>query len=243
MRAVACRQAGQQIGDQMAIDVAQEGPEGGIALAGATGRGPQIETFQFSDACGAFAQVLRPRIAGRLPHPRDELAGERAHGMAGDGAAAPELVIAASEPRHLVQRGLAALRHRALQLPIAAFRQSSTPSICARVAPRSQAVPGARASDAASLRFAAHRPAEELLGVIVGIVLPDAQLIEPAAQRVRVGARARSRCERRCPAPAAPERRCRGVHPPAHRQGKATATCRIWAKVMRVHWPGTIVRF
>src|SRR3954469_20217102 len=115
--AVARRHAGQQVGCKMAVDVVQEGGEGGITATGAADLRPQIQALQFPNACEAFAQVLRPRIAGGLRHPRHELAGERAHGMARDGAAAPELIVASSEPGDLLQRGLPALQHRALQLP------------------------------------------------------------------------------------------------------------------------------
>src|SRR5262245_32678279 len=95
--AVARGRAGQQVGCQLAIDVAQERREGGIALAGTADLRPQIQALQFLNTVQAVAQIFRPRIAGGLTHPGDELAGECAHPMAVDSAAAPEVVVAASE--------------------------------------------------------------------------------------------------------------------------------------------------
>ena len=169
----------------------RKAPKAGSHSPAQQAAGPRSRPFNFWMHAVAVAQVLRPRFARGLPHPGDELTGEGLHGRAVDDATAPELVIPASEAASPGRaRAGRAAPPRAVACSAPASMQSSTPSICARVASsvascsrRREQPPPAR------LRFEAHRPAEELLRVMVGVVLPDAQLIEPAAQRVRVGAR------------------------------------------------------
>src|SRR6185436_12256119 len=180
--------ARQELVSQLAVEGTEKEAEVLVAVRKTADLGSKVETPQLLYALRDPAAISCPPVARGLPQPGCELTGEGLHGRAVDDTAAPELVVPPSESAQLILGRLAALRYGARQVGQRGVHAIEDPQHLRS----SRAVGGERfqarqGAPPARLRVEAHRPAEELLRMVVRVVLPDAQLVETAAQRVGVG--------------------------------------------------------